>query len=336
MRIAVLGCGSIGTILGAYLNRNGLQVDLIDSYEEHVKVLNSNGAHIVDRTDFTVPVHALLPQDMEGVYDLVFLLTKQTSNAEVLKNLLPHLGENSTVCTLQNGVPEPYVARIVGEKRTVGGTVHWGATFMGPGVSAQTMDFVEGNSLFRIGEMDGRITDRIITVKQVLDHMGQTDITTDLMSVRWSKLMVNACGSGMSAALGSPFGKIIDNSDALECMVQLGYELGLCALKAGHQIMGHWSTWDISQHGTKEILRRKFFENYDFQREAKASMLQDLEKKRKTEVSMINGFVCETGDRFGIETPFNDRVVEIVSKIEEGELPLDMSNLELFRDILLK
>ena len=45
---------------------------------------------------------------------------------------------------------------------------------------------------------------------------------------------------------------------------------------------------------------------------------------------MINGYVCETGDKYGIDTPFNDKVVEIVTKIERGELPLSMDNVKLF------
>lgn len=59
-------------------------------------------------------------------------------------------------------------------------------------------------------------------------------------------------------------------------------------------------------------------------------MLQDLEKGKPTEVRMINGYVCETGDKYGIDTPFNDKVVEIVTKIERGELPLSMDNVKLF------
>ena len=70
---------------------------------------------------------------------------------------------------------------------------------------------------------------------------------------------------------------------------------------------------------------------YDGLRPAKASMLQDLEKNRPTEVRMINGYVCDTGDKHGIDTPFCDTVVEIVEKIGRGELPLSMDNLKLFK-----
>ena len=97
MRVAILGCGAMGTVLGAYMTKNGCNVELIDSYEAHVQALNEKGAHIVGTVDFTVPVKAITPGQMEGIYDVVFLFTKQTANDEVLPNLLPHLGPDSTV-----------------------------------------------------------------------------------------------------------------------------------------------------------------------------------------------------------------------------------------------
>lgn len=331
MRTAILGCGAMGTILGAYLNKNGCPVDMVDSYEAHVQALNDHGAHIVNHVDFTVPVNALLPEQMEGIYDLVFLFTKQTANKIVLPNLLPHLGPQSTVCTLQNGVPEPYVAEYVGQSRTVGGTVLWGATFVGPGISAQTMNITGQDHLFEIGEMDGTVGERIKMVQEVLNFMGPTKITEKLMDSRWSKLVLNACGSGMSAACGCPFGDLLDNPRAHACMSYLGHEVAVCAHAAGFTVGPLYE--DTIPIGTPEQFAKSqniFYLSYNHQRGAKASMLQDLELGRTTEVSMINGYVCRTGDTYGIDTPYNDAVVDIVKKIENGQLPLSMDNLQYF------
>ena len=327
-RIAVLGCGSMGMIIGAYLNKNGCPADLIDSYKEHVDALNKNGAHVVERVDFTVPVHALLPEEMEGIYDLVFLMTKQTANKAVIENLLPHLGPDSVVCTLQNGVPEPFVDRLVGGNRTVGGTILWGATFVGPGVSAQTMDFNPGQLLFDIGEIDGSLTERIEAVHQVLEHMGPTRVMTNLMDARWAKLVANACGSGLSSACGVPFSYVTEDERGMEYLLRMSYEVGQCCRAEGHVIEGHWENWDREVPGNLELNRKAFYDNYARQKTAKASMLQDLEKGRETEVRMINGYVCEIGRKHGIPTPCNDAVVEIIEAIGRGELPLNMSNLD--------
>ena len=228
MRVAILGCGAMGTVLGAYMTKNGCNVELIDSYEAHVQALNEKGAHIVGTVDFTVPVKAITPGQMEGIYDVVFLFTKQTANDEVLPNLLPHLGPDSTVCTLQNGVPEPFVAAHVGKARTVGGTGLWGATFQEPGVSELTQDLSRNDHLFEIGEMDGTITPRIRQVADVLGYMGPTAVTDSLMASRWGKLINNACMSGMSAACGTTFGGVLDNDKARACLSYLGHEVKQC------------------------------------------------------------------------------------------------------------
>ena len=80
MKVAILGCGAMGTVLGAYMTKNGCDVEMIDSYQAHVDALNEKGAHIVGTVDFTVPVKAVTPEQMEGIYDIVFLFTKQTAD----------------------------------------------------------------------------------------------------------------------------------------------------------------------------------------------------------------------------------------------------------------
>ena len=331
----------MGTVMGAYMTKNGCDVDLIDSYEDHVRELNRSGAHIIGTVDFTVPVRAMTPGEMQGVYDVVFLFTKQTANDEVLPRLLPHLGEHSTVCTLQNGVPEPFVAAHVGQTRTVGGTVLWGATFHRPGVSELTQDLSRNDHLFEIGEMDGSITPRIKAVADVLGYMGRAAVTDSLMASRWGKLINNACMSGMSAVCGATFGQVLDSDRARACLSYLGNEVQRCCRAMGYELptLLHEhspATFVLEDQAMFEENQRVFLDMYSDMRAAKASMLQDLEKGRVTEVRMINGYVCQVGDQTGIDTPFNDLVVDIVGQIEEGRLPLDAGNVSLFPDSLFR
>lgn len=325
----------MGTVMGAYMTKNGCNVEMVDSYTDHVEALNRHGAHIVGTVDMTVPVKAITPEQMEGIYDIVFLLTKQTANSTVLPSLLPHLGPDSTVCTLQNGIPEPYVAQHVGEARTVGGTVLWGATFVAPGVSELTQDLSRNDHLFEIGEINGSIGPRIHKVAEILGFMGPAAVSDRLMSSRWGKLINNACMSGMSAVCGATFGGVLDNAIARACLSYLGEEVKRCGRAAGYELP------DVLLHGqsseTLDLLDRAMFDAnqemfltmYSDMRTAKASMLQDLERGKQTEVGMINGYVCQTGDEYGIDTPFNDKVLEIVTNIERGG-PLSMDNVKLF------
>lgn len=334
MRVAILGSGAMGTVLGAYMTKNGCEVELIDNYREHVDTLNRCGAHIVGTVDMTVPVRAILTEQMEGIYDIVFLFTKQLANDEVLPRLLPHLGEDSTVCTLQNGVPEPFVARYVGEKRTVGGTVLWGATFQEPGVSELTQDITQSTHLFEIGEMNGEITPRIKQVASVLEYMGPTMVSDGLMDSRWSKLVNNACMSGMSAVCGCTFGEVLDSPAARACLSYMGSEVKRCCEADGHRLHPLLSLPEpplclaLEDRAQFDESQRMWLEVYEGLRPAKASMLQDLEKGRRTEVNMINGYVCAMGRKYGIPTPFNDKAVEIITRVERGELPISFDNLK--------
>lgn len=335
MRTAIYGCGAMGTVLGAYLTKNGCQVDMIDTHAEHVRALNEKGARVTGSVDFAVPVAALTPDAMKGEYDLVFLLAKQVANAVALPHLMRFIREDSTVCTLQNGVPEPSVAKYVGEARTVGGTVLWGATFLEPGVSELTQDITKSDHLFEIGEIRGNTGDRIRRVAAVLEKMGPVHITENLMDSRWGKLVNNACMSGMSAVCGSTFAGVLDNPKSRACLSYLGREVKLCCEASGYvlpELLGGNSpdSLALSDQAMFDENQRMFLRMYDGLRPAKASMLQDLEKNKPTEVGMINGFVCEAGDKYGIDTPFNDAVFHIIKQIEEKTLPLSFENLEHF------
>lgn len=335
MKVAIYGCGAMGTVLGAFLNKNGLEVTLIDSYEDHVKALNEKGAHIVGCADLTVPVKAITPEQMEGKYDLVFLFTKQTANSTALPHLKKFLNDDSVVCTLQNGVPEYSVEEYIGGNRTVGGTVLWGATFMSPGVSEVTQDVTNGDTLFDIGEIDGKITDRIKKVAGVLEHMGPVTIVENLMGARFSKLLLNSCMSGLSAVTGSVFGDVFNNPKSSALLSYIASDIINVCEKANVQledVMG----MDVKDFGRVDTLENFVRSQNCFRRfyadklTAKASMLQDLEKGKKTEVDMINGFVVEQGKKYGVPTPYNELAVKVIKGIENKELPLSMDNLKFF------
>jgi len=84
MKIGIYGCGAMGTVMGALLTKNGCPVELIDNYKDHVDAMNEKGAHIVGFMDEFIPVKAFLPEQIEGIYDVLFIFTKQTANNAIL------------------------------------------------------------------------------------------------------------------------------------------------------------------------------------------------------------------------------------------------------------
>lgn len=339
MRAAIVGAGSLGTIIGALMVRGGRPVDLIDTNAAHVAALNRDGARVTGEMDLLVPVHALTPDQMQGQYDLVFLLSKQTANRAVLSHLLPFLHDGSIVCTLQNGIPEPAVAAIVGSARTIGGAVGFGATWLGPGVSALTTTALAVRDFaFEIGEIDGVIRPRLGLVRDYLSCVGHTQVLADLMGIRWSKLLMNATFSGMSAALGCTFGEVLDDPRALLCAAFIADETVRAAHAAGHRMAPmqgeEFERFRLASPAAVPQVLPMIRKIWSQHRQLRASMLQDLEKGRDTEIGFINGTVCDTGRAHGVPTPFNDRVVELVSAAQAARGVPDFGNIARFDDLL--
>lgn len=335
MRVALVGAGSLGTITGALMSKNGVDVTLVDANKTHVDALNKVGATITGKmNEKNIPVKACLPEEMDGIFDIVFLLTKQTANHIVLPQIAEHMGENSVICTLQNGVPEELVSEYIGEERTLGGVTGWGATFQSPGISELTSD--PYRMVFEIGEVDGSITDRIKTVAQVLGKACRCNVITNLVGVRWTKLITNATMSGLSAALGITYGDIISNDKALTVAAYQSNELIRIAnarkLKLEVLFEGY-DFYDLQFNDRAGLDRAKKW-LYDYflpDDNVIASMLRDMRNGTKCEIDQICGVVSSWGDRLGIETPNIDKCIEIVKSFEAGERPLPtIENIDEF------
>ncbi len=339
MRTAIVGAGSLGTIIGALITKTGKQVDLFDAFQENVDALNASGATVTGEIELNVPVKAFNPAQMTGVYDLVFVLTKQTNNQVALPPLLPHLGADSIVCTLQNGIPEESVASIVGRERTIGGAVGFGATWLKPGVSSLTTSYEATRKFaFEIGEIDGVLRTRLGVVKAYLECVGTTEIRDNLMGIRFTKVLMNATFSGMSAALGCTFGDVLENPKAMTCLafvadecVKVAHARGVrMVLMQGEdlELLELNSANDIP---SKMALYRKVWSRHV---KLKASMLQDLEKGRDCEIDYINGVICDYGRQAGVRTPFNDRIVELVMEAQHRRRVNSFEILSRFDDLL--
>ena len=337
MRVAILGAGSLGTVVGAMLTKNKLDVVLIDGYKAHVEALNRYGATVTGKMNLNVPVTAWELDEIKGQFDIVLYLAKATNNSDYLQAILPHLHEDSIVCALQNGIPEERVAGYVGKTRVVGGIVEWGATLREPGVTEMSSD--PNWQDYRIGELDGSITPRIQLIKTILDQAGQCNITDKLLSIRWSKVAVNSAFSGMSASLGCDYAGVLDNDKALLCAAMVKHEL----IQVVHALGIKLQTLQGQDFEAFELVNGKagfeekkqlFYDWYKPHRKIIASMLFDLRLGRKTEIDAINGEVVVRGSKLGIATPFNAKVVELVTEAETRGIVPTMDNLARFDELL--
>ena len=333
MRAAIYGAGSLGTILGAFITKNGGEIELINRNKAHIAALQEKGATVTGTLNFNQPVKAYTPDEMSGTYDIIFLMTKQQQNAEVVASLKPFLAEDGVIVTLQNGIPELQIGEIVGEERVLGCTVAWGATMLSPGVCELTSS--PDSLTFSLGSLSKTPNKHLPEVKALLELMGPVEVDENFIGTRWSKLLINASFSGMSAVLGCTFGEAAGNKASRKYVQALIKEcIDVCAT-AGIKIepvQGKDIVKLLDYHGPVKKAISFFIIPIAIRKHArlKASMLQDIEKGKKTEVDAINGVVCAFGRKVGFPTPVNDKVVKIIHRIEAGELKATFDNLKLF------
>ena len=172
-------------------------------------------------------------------------------------------------------------------------------------------------------------------VRALLELMGPVEVEDNFIGVRWSKLLVNAAFSGMSACLGCTFGEVAADKRSRRVVQALIKEcIDVCAASGIRiePIQGKDVVRLLDYHNPLKKAISFFLIPIAIRKHAllKASMLQDLEKGKMTEVDSINGVVSAQGRKVGVPTPCGDKVVEIVHRIEAGELRPEFSNVSLF------
>ena len=333
MRIAIYGAGSLGTILGAYISKAGVAIELINRNKAHVAALKEKGAQVVGTVQFTQQVVAYTPEEMSGEYDIIFLMTKQQHNAEVVAMLNDYLAADGVLVTFQNGLPEVQIAALLGEERVLGCTVAWGATMQGAGVCELTS---EPDALsFSLGAISQNRSKHFAKVKELLELMGTVEVEENFLGTRWSKLLINASFSGMSAVLGCTFGEAAKPRESRRVVQALIKEcIDVC--QAGGIRIEPVQGKDIVKllNYTNPVKKALSYLIIPIairkHAKLKASMLQDLEKGKLTEVDAINGAVSAYGRQVGCPTPMNDCVVRIIHDIEQGKLKPGFDNLRFF------
>lgn len=335
MKAAIYGAGAMGTILGAYIAKAGYDIDLITRNKDHVNGLKKNGAQITGEVEFVQPVNALLPEDMTEKYDLILLMTKQLENEKVVKSLLPFLTENGEICTMQNGLPELSVSNVIGKDRTFGCAMSWGATFVGNGVSKLTSENTRESLTFSIGKYGNNNNDIFQYAVELLNTMGHVEVEDNFIGARWVKLLVNSAFSGLSTVFDANFGEVAKHKKSRRLVQKVIKECIEVANAADIKIE------PIQGKDVVKLLdyHNKLKQKISFMiiplaikkhRLIKSSMLNDIAKGRPCEIDAINGVVCDYGDKVHIDTPMNDKIVEIVKGIEAKKYKSSWDNLDLF------
>ncbi|MEW5936689.1 MAG: 2-dehydropantoate 2-reductase [Candidatus Thermoplasmatota archaeon] len=287
MRIAVLGAGALGSLLGALLSLK--HEVLLIGREAHVHAIRTSGLRIEGRTKLLVHPEAATSCSGLGAVDLLVLSVKSYDTEEALGSAAPLFGRGTTLLTLQNGPRSAErAARIVGEERVLAGWTSHGATFVAPGVVHHT-----GAGDTAIGEMGGGVGERARAAAEALESGGITvRISREIHPELWMKCVVNAAINPLTALLGCRNGVLAEREET-RVMVRTICSEGADVLDA----MG----WRCDAKALEERVWRVVAQTAD----NTSSMLQDAQRGRRTEIDDITGALCTAAQEHEIPVPAN-------------------------------
>lgn len=304
LKIAIIGAGAMGSLYGGLLSEAGHDVYLIDIGTDHIEAICQRGLYIEskDGTRIVRNIKAVTDPQNVGEAQLVFIFVKATDTEKAVIQNQAVIGENTIVLTLQNGLGNiEKIRQIVPGKNILAGTTGHGATMIGPGIIRHAG---EGKTV--IGELDGKITDRLQKIYDLLyKAQFDIDISNNIIGALWDKLLVNAGINPLTAITGLENGKILANKE-IERILEEAVSEGVSVAKAKGIKLGYP---DAVQH-TKEVCIATA--------ENKSSMLQDILNKRKTEVEMINGAIVREGKLLNIDIRINQILEALVLAKEKS------------------
>ena len=340
-RIAIVGTGAVGGYTGAHMVQAGEDVTFIDPWPQHVEHMRAHGlrvTHARDVPEFSVPVRALHLTEAqqlakEAPVDIAFVCVKSYDTAWATMLIAQYLAPGGYVVSLQNCMNEETVAGVVGWGRTLGciassitvnlpepGHIHRGAA---KGGAAHTV--------FRTGEVHGRITERAEEVCRLVGYSDSAKVTANLWGERWSKLVANAMQNGLSACTGLPGAKIVESEPLRRFSTRLGSEAIRVGQALGYSLeeILHLDPETIARAGEGDaeavevVTAQRLKDMARVSGEQRPSMGQDMMKGRRTEIEFLNGYVVREGAKVGLAARANAALTDIVKRVEKGELEAD-------------
>ena len=305
MKIAIVGCGAMGSVYAGLFAAAGHEVWAVDRWAEHVEAMRKNGLRLEGKSgDRTVKVHATTDAKDAGPCDLVVLATKAMHVAAAAESLKPALGKDTPVLSIQNGLGGPdRAAEILGRERVMVGVVGgFGASMKGPGHAHHN-----GMELVRLGEFGGPITPRLKKVEEAWRGAGFTvKLFDDIDQLVWEKLICNCAYSGPCGLMECTIREVLDDPSLSKVSADCASEAYAVAKAKGVKLGFDAPVAYVRDFGAKIP-------------NARPSVLLDLMARRVSEIDVINGSIPRVGGQLGVRAPVNATVTALV-KAREARL----------------
>ena len=327
--ILIWGAGAIGGSVGAWLKRAGHDVTFVDVAAEHVTAIAGPGLAITGPIEnFSLAAPAFLPEAVNGTWKKIFLAVKAHHTEAACRALTPHLAQDGYVLSLQNGLCEHIIQRIVGRDRTMGAFVNFSADWMGPGEI-----MFGGRGAVVLGEVTGQMTPRLAALHTLMQQFEPAAITTDaIWGYLWGKLGYGAML--FAQALGDlGIADCLARPELLPAWRALAREAVEVALAEGVEPKG-FNGYDpaaFMPNAPLAAARASVEAMVAFNRpnaKTHSGVWRDLAiRKRRTEVDVQIAPIAEIGARHGIACPTVSRLVAMIHEVEAGTRALDDANL---------
>ena len=326
MQYTVFGAGAIGGTVGAHMVRGGESVLFVDRDAEHVRAMQERGLTIrgFDGT-FNVKVDATMPDALPERLDTVLLACKAPATEDAVRSFKDRLATDGCVVSLQNGLNELQIARLVGEARTIGAFVNFSADYLEPGLI-----HFGGRGAFYIGELDGAITPRIHQLCDGLGHWGNVQVTDNIWGFLWGKQAYGAMLFA-TALTNDSMGDAIDQHRGVT--VGLAREVLGVAAALGRTPLG-FDGFEPEAIGSSDqavvdgSLERLIAVRRTDEKTHSGVWRDMAVRKRRTEVDAHFGPIVEDAQRLGLEVPLLRRMIEMVHEIETGRRSFASANLD--------
>jgi 2-dehydropantoate 2-reductase len=307
MKITVVGgAGAMGGVWASRLSTAGHDVTILDVSKDALAAIAGYGL-IVDQPDGSSKIFQIKATDQPdqiGVSDALIFFTKAHHTKSAAEMARPLVDAHTTVISLQNGWGNSdMLATFYPVDQIVTGVTYHSAKVVGPGHIAHTAD---GGPTFVGPYQDGAPMERANITGDAMSDAGiATTATPDVKTEVWKKLVLNCATLPVTSLTRLTTGALGADESALHVCDVLATEATAVANALGYRIDPSERTSTIRALVAKGGA-------------GKASMLQDVEAQRKTEIEVVNGAVIREADRLGIEVPVNRAMLYLIGSLERS------------------
>lgn len=288
MKIQIMGAGALGSLVGALVQLAGYDVIFV-ARGEQLSALK-NGLRISGLINSKLEVHVTeVPENA----DITFVTVKAYDTEKAAKMLFEV--DPGIVCSLQNGVGNEEILQKYCDK-VLGGVTSYAANLKEFGHVVYA-----GEGYTFVGEMNGRVSREATTVAEVLNKAGiRTDVVTDIQFRIWAKVVVNAAINPITAICRVRNGMVVEDKNL--------WKVARAVAEEGREVMLRMGYIFDAVSEVKRVAKMTA--------NNRSSMLQDIERGKRTEIDFINGAIVKKGAEFGIKCPVNETLLNLIRGIE--------------------